>query len=475
MTHHKLYTLLTLLFVSFSLGCKADNEGIPTETLYSLFRAVPDSCRTKVWWVFGDAASIAPSSDFTRDDAVKADIDALGKAGLRGIVASGLPNDYIDVVAKEIVNNGMTFDITTAYPKQVCGYELSPFALKVLFDESCLDGSFDRLTLASTFQPSMNCQPLNTCGGQEYAINRANPYLPYMRQLFDYEARCRLMLHQGALRQSTYSMIHRSMPAADIFMIINQNEDPRYFHQLLPTMGSSAEYWNAMTGERLNIPLEMNGGNSYVDITLGAHESAFIIVRHDGADNSLPKYTLPEPVGNSRVLLPLAERWTQQFDVKAMYSETTKTIVRDNAFCYLHPRRLESWTEYYHDNRLRYYSGTVAYRSQFDVTTLTHNGKNAKVMLSIPRLDGVATVFINEQEAGSLWFLPFDIDISKYIKKGRNSIEIKVVNSLHNRLLYDALIPEEERINKFTAPIPSYEYVDPAPSGITGDVSIYMY
>ena len=44
-----------------------------------------------------------------------------------------------------------------------------------------------------------------------------------------------------------------------------------------------------------------------------------------------------------------------------------------------------------------------------------------------------------------MWCAPYSLDIGSYLKSGKNTIEIDVVSSWHNRLVYDASQPEEER------------------------------
>jgi phenylalanyl-tRNA synthetase beta subunit len=47
-----------------------------------------------------------------------------------------------------------------------------------------------------------------------------------------------------------------------------------------------------------------------------------------------------------------------------------------------------------------------------------------------------AKVFVNKQEVGILWSVPFQVDISKYLKNGTNTIEIEVANLMANRIRY---------------------------------------
>ena len=55
----------------------------------------------------------------------------------------------------------------------------------------------------------------------------------------------------------------------------------------------------------------------------------------------------------------------------------------------------------------------------------------------------MATVEINGKEVGVLWFPPFKIDITDYVKAGTNSLKISVTNTWANRLIGDEQYPAD--------------------------------
>src|SRR3989442_15278690 len=62
-----------------------------------------------------------------------------------------------------------------------------------------------------------------------------------------------------------------------------------------------------------------------------------------------------------------------------------------------------------------------------------------------------AQVQLNGQDLGTLWKPPFQVDISKAAKPGRNKLEIKIVNLWVNRMIGDEQLPEDsERTEKGT-------------------------
>ena len=61
----------------------------------------------------------------------------------------------------------------------------------------------------------------------------------------------------------------------------------------------------------------------------------------------------------------------------------------------------------------------------------------AGVHLQIPSNNCVTEVYVNGQKAGTIWCSPWGLDISSYIRKGKNELELHVTNSWNNRAIDD--------------------------------------
>jgi hypothetical protein len=92
----------------------------------------------------------------------------------------------------------------------------------------------------------------------------------------------------------------------------------------------------------------------------------------------------------------------------------------------------EPWTNFSEDPATQSFSGTGVY-----TTTLDLRKKNADdYVLKLDKLCESAKVIVNGQDAGIIWSIPFEINIGKYLKKGKNTIQIEVCNLMANRIRY---------------------------------------
>ncbi len=80
----------------------------------------------------------------------------------------------------------------------------------------------------------------------------------------------------------------------------------------------------------------------------------------------------------------------------------------------------------------------------------------------------MADVFINGEHVEFLWKAPYKVDWTGTLKPGKNTIEVKVVNTWPNRLIGDAQ-PGAKKLTYTTMPF--YQADSPlTPSGLMGPV-----
>jgi flagellin-like hook-associated protein FlgL len=119
------------------------------------------------------------------------------------------------------------------------------------------------------------------------------------------------------------------------------------------------------------------------------------------------------------------------------------------------------------DKGIKYFSGTATYMNTFEINSLD---KNEKIILDLGDVKNLAEVSINGKNAGTLWKKPFQTDISTHLIVGKNTIEIKVVNSWVNRLVGD-MQPGATKIGFTTMPL--FKADSPLePAGLLGPVQL---
>jgi hypothetical protein len=103
---------------------------------------------------------------------------------------------------------------------------------------------------------------------------------------------------------------------------------------------------------------------------------------------------------------------------------------------------LKSWTEF-SQREIKYFSGTARYAKDFNAPDVALKSK--RVYLDLGNVQDIVTVRLNGKVVDTCWIAPFRLDISDYLEKGRNMLELDVSNCWVNRLIGDGKIPKEQR------------------------------
>jgi len=116
---------------------------------------------------------------------------------------------------------------------------------------------------------------------------------------------------------------------------------------------------------------------------------------------------------------------------------------------------LISWSTNEDDNT-KYFSGTASYKKEFELTA-QYLGSDKSLELDLGSVAVIAEVFINGKKVNTLWKAPYRSVIDGFIKKGKNTIEVKVTNLWSNRLIGDEILPLDiERNGQQLKNIPSW-------------------
>lgn len=140
---------------------------------------------------------------------------------------------------------------------------------------------------------------------------------------------------------------------------------------------------------------------------------------------------LPQPSDTGKTIAELSDNWDVDFP-----KESKAQAIHLSRLCSLHENA---------DFNIRHFSGTATYSRNFRIKKAPKD----KMMLNLGRVENMAEVSINGSAPILVWKAPFSLDVSKLLRKGDNSIVIKVTNLYHNRIIGDEHLPEKYRYDEY--------------------------
>ncbi len=210
---------------------------------------------------------------------------------------------------------------------------------------------------------------------------------------------------------------HRRLSDADVYFVYNHS--PEAFDQ---TVTLRSAYSGVYALDPLDgSAVKLSEGTEF-RLLLEPDRSLFLVA----TDIELPAST--RPLLSAKEPQKLDGEWTIRFDPS-----------RGGPKKALKVKELTDWTKS-SDPAVRYYSGTAVYRSSF-----RWKDDGAAHFLHFENLQWIAEVSVNGKPAGTVWCSPWSLDVSHLLRNGRNTIEIKVTNSLYNRMIGDAAAEKDER------------------------------
>ena len=255
----------------------------------------------------------------------------------------------------------------------------------------------------------------------------------------------------AGVERKPFPWIHRTLPEADIYFISNQSDEAKKLAPIFRVAGKQPELWNAVTGEKRELPeFTASGDGTAVPLEFAPRESLLVVFRHSvkAPIEAAKNFPALQTVGE------LAGAWTVAFDPKW---GGPASVIFDS---------LVDWT-----NRpeagIKFYSGTAKYRKTFDLPA----GTSGKLYLDLGELHNLARVRLNGQDLGLVWCAPWHVDISRAVKPTGNELELEAVNTWANRIIGDLKLPPEQRLTWTVKP--HHTANSPLlPAGLVGPVTL---
>lgn len=195
--------------------------------------------------------------------------------------------------------------------------------------------------------------------------------------------------------------------------------------------------------KRLRVVYTIDGVKKSVNVP----ENGVLTIVPLGPDDQLPEFRLAE----GRVELwrkgkyqlsngeetTLVEGTPTSQEVKAPW--TVKFQANRGAPAEIQMSKLASWTESTKPG-VKYFSGTASYSTTF---VSPEKAPNKRIWLDLGRVKNFADVTLNGHTFPTLWKAPFRLDVTEWVKTGKNSLQVDVTNLWPNRLIGDEQFPQE--------------------------------
>jgi hypothetical protein len=273
-----------------------------------------------------------------------------------------------------------------------------------------------------------------------------------------------------APRVPEIGFVHRRTPDADVYFVANTSNVRQRVQATFRLDSRQAEWWDPISGavSRLETRAEPGGG-LVVPLDLPPYGSGLVVfttrVLAKPAEGRVPPRLSP---------IDLSSGW------QVTFGAGRAPIAMD---------QLRSWTD---DEETRGFSGVAIYEKSFTIADeyvrpglgLSLDFGDGRPLVPDPKarhqawLDApireAAVVYMNGQRAGSVWSPPYLLDVSRFARRGTNTLRIEVGNLAINHMAARAL-PDYRLLNlrygvRFEPQ--DMDKVQPVPSGLLGPIQL---
>lgn len=258
-------------------------------------------------------------------------------------------------------------------------------------------------------------------------FGRHQTWIKPAKAFFTYIARCQMLLQQGELVEIYDNVLHRRLPDADIYFVNNPSKERMSDWVECRNAQGVPQIWHADRGViRREESFEVGQQNTRVKVELNPDESLFVVIPKECRYEELigPDFNVA-----SQQSIAIDGEWRVVFEPKL-----DKRFKRDYT----------SLTDFSTsaDPQVKYFAGTATYSKTIDID-LPSSQQPKRVLLDLGQMNDIAQVWVNGKEAGVSWYAPFVVDITPWVKRGRNRLDIAVTNNWANRLIGDEQHPAD--------------------------------
>lgn len=306
---------------------------------------------------------------------------------------------------------------------------------------------------------------------------------------------------EGIRRNEGLTFLHRKLNDTDIYFVTNIQDETSTVPVTFRTDNNNIRRWNPYNGEISEVLnfIPQNEGIT-LPLELAPYESVFFVFSPGEPPFYVSGTSLNNinSIDNNKLSGSTFNNGNFYIEINSKGKKTIKTVQINDIPAPLHidgewkltlegkdfPRKTEnisslsSWTK---DEKTKHFSGTGEYEITFEVPS-SWIDKHLNLILDLGRVCNVAEVFINNKNAGTVWMQGQKVDITRWVKPGRNKMVVQVTNTLINQIsaMQNISPVPEELVPRFgTALSPNPEVLPrefgfgPLPaSGLLGPVKI---
>jgi len=261
--------------------------------------------------------------------------------------------------------------------------------------------------------------------------------------------------------------IHRQTATEDIYFVSNSSESEQHFTAVFRVDAArTPEIRDAETGliqREVDYSKVENG--IQIEFNMDPLASRFVVFRNksEGKNDFGLSYDLQFGFQKTKQI-------SEPIDITTNWDVSFNTEMGGPASFRMDS--LTSWSNLDEDG-VKYYSGKATYTRDFTVNeeALT---KGAEVYVVFEDIQEMARVSVNGNDCGIVWTPPYKANITPYLKSGKNTITVEVINTWNNRIVGDITNPAGEQ---YTQTNIKYKFKPDKPllkSGLTGKAEIFF-
>lgn len=212
---------------------------------------------------------------------------------------------------------------------------------------------------------------------------------------------------------------HRKSGHTDIYFVVGEGQKDMIFRAR-----GDVQLWDAVTGNRVEADAEpMPEGRTKVKINLQKRGSIFVVFNSGSQAVPANEMTAGEEITGP---------WNASFE----YHNLGAT-----------PPAARTWTKLENlaqdsDTDISHFAGTVTLSCSFE-----YGAEAEGAVISLGKvIGGLAHVYLNGKDCGTVWTAPWEADVSEALQKGENNLTIRFTNTWRNMLIADCARPANERL-----------------------------